>query len=132
MEELQLDPQTLLQLEKDGFLVETRGLRGGQKFFQYHEDIEAFDKTEKSEVDTITNVLTTNQSILKKDCNDGRFERKRSVKASMKPMATPDRLLRSSRKSQQIPEEPRKTDVETKIKKQNRVHQFKKLKPKNI
>ena len=47
-------------------------------------------------------------------------------------MATPDRLLRSSRKSHQIPEEPRKIDVETKIKKQNRVQQFKKLKPKNI
>jgi len=46
MEDLQLDPQTLLLLEKDGFLVDTRALRGGQKFFQYHHDIEAFDKPE--------------------------------------------------------------------------------------
>ena len=131
MEELQLDPITLLQLENDGFLVETKKLRGGHKFFQYHQDIEAFGKTENTETSVAENVLTTKQSILKKDGDNSRFVRKRCFKSSIKLAGPPDRALRSSRGSLPAPEKLISQKDRAKDAKNGRVHQKTKLKPKH-
>jgi len=66
MEFLHLDAKTLADLEKDGFLIETRKTRHGAKLYQNVAQLESYSKPSQTKIINQKPLTTKNQPKMRK------------------------------------------------------------------